>query len=183
MKEKESALYSHYVIDGVFCEATPAELLDECMEFPELESADYPDFEDIVDESTEPPLGIVKYDPEKLQEYIKATVDATHNERSFSLLYPEHFTSLQIAKALLDSLGQLFAAVLGLLGQILLGMGFLISTVQGGQLGLPDGSKQGDDRHSHDDGDHGEQGGIIDHSGLDAVLACDVAQGIMGLNA
>jgi hypothetical protein len=104
MKEKESALYSHYIIDGVFCEATPAELLDECMEFPELESADYPDFEDIVDESTEPPLGIVKYDPEKLQEYIKATVDATHNERSFSLLYPEHFTSLQIAKALLDRL-------------------------------------------------------------------------------
>ena len=104
MKEKESALYSHYVIDGVFCEATPAELLDECMEFPELESADYPDFEDIVDESTEPPLGVVKYDPEKLQEYIKATVDATHNERPFSLLYPEHFTSLQIAKALLDRL-------------------------------------------------------------------------------
>lgn len=104
MKEKESALYSHYIIDGVICEATPAELLDECMEFPELESEEYSDFDDIVDESTEPPLGAITYDSEKLQDYIKKTVEATHNERPFNLLYPEHFTSLQIAKALLDRL-------------------------------------------------------------------------------
>ena len=32
MKEKESALYSHYIIDGVICETTPAELLDESQE-------------------------------------------------------------------------------------------------------------------------------------------------------
>ena len=104
MKEKESALYSHYIIDGVFCEATPAELLDECMEFPELEAAEYSGFEDIIDEATEAPLGTIAYDGEKLQEYIRATVEATRDERPFSLLYPEHFTSLQIAKALLDRL-------------------------------------------------------------------------------
>ncbi len=104
MKEKESALYSHYIIDGVICEATPAELLDECMEFPELEYTEDSDFEDIIDESTEAPLGVVTYEFERLQEFIKATVDASHNERPFSLLYPEHFTSLQIAKALLDRL-------------------------------------------------------------------------------
>ena len=104
MKEKESALYSHYIIDGVICEATPAELLDECMEFPELDTNEYSSFDDIVDESTEPPLGVITYDYDKLLEYIKATVEATHSERPFSLLYPEHFTSLQIAKALLDRL-------------------------------------------------------------------------------
>lgn len=104
MKEKESALYSHYIIDGVFCEATPAELLDECMEYPELEYGEYSDFEDIIDEATEAPLGTIAYDSERLQEYIKATVEASHTERPFSLLYPEHFTSLQIAKALLDRL-------------------------------------------------------------------------------
>ena len=74
MKEKESALYSHYIIDGVICEATPAELLDECMEFPELDTNEYSSFDDIVDESTEPPLGVITYDYDKLQEYIKATV-------------------------------------------------------------------------------------------------------------
>ena len=104
MKEKESALYSHYIIDGVFCETTPAELLDECMEYPELEYAEHSEFEDIIDEATEAPLGTIAYDSERLQEYIKATVEASHNERPFSLLYPEHFTSLQIAKALLDRL-------------------------------------------------------------------------------
>ena len=31
MKEKESALYSQYIIDGIRCDATPAELLEECM--------------------------------------------------------------------------------------------------------------------------------------------------------
>ena len=104
MKEKESALYSHYIIDGVFCETTPAELLDECMEYPELEYAEHSDFEDIIDEATEAPLGTIAYDSKRLQEFIKATVEASHNERPFSLLYPEHFTSLQIAKALLDRL-------------------------------------------------------------------------------
>lgn len=104
MKEKESALYSHYIIDGVLCEVTPAELLDECMEFSELEPTEYSDFEDIIDEATEAPLGTIAYDGDKLQEYITATVEATRDERPFSLLYPEHFTSLQIAKALLDRL-------------------------------------------------------------------------------
>ena len=104
MKEKESALYSHYIIDGVLCEVTPAELLDECMEFSELEPTEYSDFEDIIDEATEAPLGTIAYDGDKLQEYITATVEATRDDRPFSLLYPEHFTSLQIAKALLDRL-------------------------------------------------------------------------------
>ena len=104
MKEKESALYSHYIIDGVLCEVTPAELLDECMEFSELEPTENSDFEDIIDEATEAPLGTIAYDGDKLQEYITATVEATRDERPFSLLYPEHFTSLQIAKALLDRL-------------------------------------------------------------------------------
>ena len=104
MKEKESALYSHYIIDGVRHEASPAELLDECMEFPELEACDYPGFNDVIDESTEPPLEAVRYDIDKIDTYIKSTSEATHYERPFNLLYPEHFTSLQIAKALLDRL-------------------------------------------------------------------------------
>jgi hypothetical protein len=74
------------------------------MEFPELEPIEYSSFDDIVDESTEPPLGAVTYDPCKLDEYIKATTEASHRERPFNLLYPEHFTSLQIAKSLLDRL-------------------------------------------------------------------------------
>ena len=54
MKEKESALYSQYIIDGTRCDATPAELLEECLEFPEGTDEDSTEFDDIIDESTEP---------------------------------------------------------------------------------------------------------------------------------
>ena len=37
MKENESALYSHYIIDGIRQDMTPADLLDECMEYDEDE--------------------------------------------------------------------------------------------------------------------------------------------------
>ena len=97
MTEKESALYSHYIIDGVRLDMTPAELLDECME----DDGFIPDtsFSDIVDESTEPPLSAFRYDPDKENQYISQAAAASHEERPFGMLYPEHFTRLQIAKA------------------------------------------------------------------------------------
>ena len=102
MTEKESALYSHYIIDGVRLDMTPAELLDECME----DEGFYPGtgFGDIIDESTEPPLSAFVYENSKEQEYLAKTTAAAHEERPFRMLYPEHFTRLQIAKALLGRL-------------------------------------------------------------------------------
>ena len=66
MTEKESALYSHYIIDGIRMDMTPAELLDECMEYEE--SAVQSGFSDIIDESTEPPLPSFTYEEEKEEE-------------------------------------------------------------------------------------------------------------------
>ena len=102
MTEKESALYSHYIIDGVRSDMTPAELLDECMDYEGFIPGS--GFEDIIDESTEPPLSLFIYDPEKEHEYIGMTTAAIHEERQFRMLYPEHFTKLQIASALLSRL-------------------------------------------------------------------------------
>ena len=102
MTEKESALYSHYIIDGMRLDMTPAELLDECMEDEGFNPGT--GFGDIVDESTEPPLSSFSYDTDMEQEYLSRTVAASHIERPFRLLYPEHFTRLQIAKALLGRL-------------------------------------------------------------------------------
>lgn len=102
MTEKESALYSHYIIDGVRMDMTPAELLDECMEYedPVLQSG----FSDIIDESTEPPLTSFVYEEKDEGAYLRQTVEAASEEREFRMLYPEHFTKLQIAKALLGRL-------------------------------------------------------------------------------
>lgn len=103
MKEKESALYSQYIIDGVRCDASPAALLDECLEF-----SDFPDdesgYDDIIDESTEPPLASAEFDSAKTAEYVSRISEAACSERPFSLLYPDHFTRLQIARSLLDRL-------------------------------------------------------------------------------
>lgn len=99
MTEKESALYSHYIIDGVRLDMTPAELLAECMDYDDFISG--AGFGDIVDESIEPPLSSFAYDEAKEQEYLAKTMAAANGERPFRMLYPEHFTRLQIAKALL----------------------------------------------------------------------------------
>ena len=104
MKEKESALYSQYIIDGIRCDTTPAELLEECLEFPDGMDEDSTEFDDIIDESTEPPLTEFAFDASKTSEYIKQISEKITPDRPFSLLYPEHFTRLQIAQALLNRL-------------------------------------------------------------------------------
>ena len=104
MKEKESALYSQYIIDGIRCDATPAELLEECLEFPEGIDKDSTEFDDIIDESTEPPLSEFAFDTSKTSEYIRQISEKITPDRPFSLLYPEHFSRMQIAQALLNRL-------------------------------------------------------------------------------
>lgn len=104
MTEKESALYSHYIIDGVRMDMTPAELLDECMEYEESEFLPAEGFDDIIDESTEPPLSSFSYEASDESEYLRKAAEASSDERQFMMLYPEYFTRLQIAKALLARL-------------------------------------------------------------------------------
>lgn len=102
MKENESALYSQYIIDGAAYEATPAELLDECMEY---QDDGFPGgFADIVDETMEPPVTPFMHESGRNGEYLKMTSEAVHREIPFRMLYPAHFTRLQIAKALLSRL-------------------------------------------------------------------------------
>ena len=107
MKENESALYSHYIIDGIRQDMTPAELLDECMEYDDTEtmSSDmFGTFDDIIDESTDPPVTTFIYDKDRNEEYAALTADASGTDRPFTMLYPEHFTRLHIANALTSRL-------------------------------------------------------------------------------
>ena len=102
MKENESALYSRYVIDGIMGESTPAELLNECMEYPFEDDFLAGNFKDIVDETIEPPLSSSTYDSSKVDELLDMTTAGAGAERSFRMLYPDHFTRLQIAQALIS---------------------------------------------------------------------------------
>lgn len=105
MTEKESVLYSQYIIDGVRYEATPADLLDECMRSPSVRSVPAPgNFSDIVDESTDPPMTTFTYDNGCDGEYLKACLEACTEERTFRMLYPDTFTRQRIAYTLIDRL-------------------------------------------------------------------------------
>jgi phosphoribosylformylglycinamidine synthase len=104
MKENESVLYSQYIIDGIRCSATPAELLEECMNYDEPQDMPAHTFDDIIDESTEPPLSDRTYDMGSYNEYISLITPLANADRPFRMLYPDHFTRLQIAKALLSRL-------------------------------------------------------------------------------
>lgn len=107
MKENESALYSHYIIDGLRQDMTPADLLDECMEYEGDEmqySEPFGKFEDIIDELSDLPVTSFTYDSEKNLEYAWMTAQENGKERPFTMLYPDHFTRLQIAEALTSRL-------------------------------------------------------------------------------
>ncbi len=102
MTEKESALYSQYIIDGVRFDATPADLLDECTKFPRKHEND--EYDDIIDESMDPPVTSFTYDNAKNMEYISACMEAAGKGRSFRMLYSDAFTRQRVAHTLLDRL-------------------------------------------------------------------------------
>ena len=104
MKENESALYSHYIIDGLKCDTTPADLLAECMDYGDDEFTVDGQFEDIIDETTEPPLSARTYSAEDYSSHIARIVGQANADRPFRMLFPDHFTRLQIAKSLLSRL-------------------------------------------------------------------------------
>ena len=102
MTEKESALYSQYIIDGIMCDATPAELLSECMNDPDTSLMESSDFKDILDESTDPPVTSFRYSQANEAAYLEDCLKEAEKERPFRLLYPDAFSRQRISKALID---------------------------------------------------------------------------------
>ena len=104
MKENESALYSHYIIDGVRCDTTPADLLAECMDYDEEPYTGAGQFDDIVDETTDPPLSAHVYNHREYRRHISSITGQANADRPFRMLFPDHFTRLKVAKSLLGRL-------------------------------------------------------------------------------
>ena len=104
MTEKESALHSLYIIDGIKCDTTPAELLAECSEDAAIQVEEGQKYKDIIDESTDPPVTALAYSEDQIDEYINICGETDAEERPFRMLYPDAFTRQRIAKALTDRL-------------------------------------------------------------------------------
>lgn len=105
MKEKTSALYSEYIIDGIPRRFTPADILDGCLEQDSnaLERQ-YEEFEPIVDESTDPSPGSEHFDGKDVLEYLSRVSAIVSSPRNCPPAFPECFAKSRIAKALLDAM-------------------------------------------------------------------------------
>ncbi|MBO8466322.1 MAG: hypothetical protein IAB99_00980 [Bacteroidetes bacterium] len=104
MKDIDVILHSEYIIDGQRMEATPAQMLSECMpaDNPPLpEKNGYPP---IVDEPSDPAPGYVRYSPDKIKGYLSALGDAPHMKRDIPVEYSGPLTRLAIARTLLETL-------------------------------------------------------------------------------
>lgn len=100
MAEKQSALYSNYIIDGILQELTPGRMLDECLvskaEAPEAPAGQ------IVDESAEPMIVPASYDVEMTHYYLSRIQVAAPGPLQSA--FAGFSTRSAIASALIDTL-------------------------------------------------------------------------------
>ncbi|MCQ2165693.1 MAG: hypothetical protein MJZ04_11070 [Bacteroidales bacterium] len=101
MKEKTSALYSEYIIDGVPQDLTPAAMLDDSLSGAESAGAGEK-YAPVVDETLDPKIACESYDSWKIQDYLQSV--SSFGERTFPVVYSAQYTRVLIARALLDAL-------------------------------------------------------------------------------
>ena len=101
MKEKSSALYSKYVIDGIQQPLSPAAMLDECLLEPRKEEP-AKEWEPVADETIDPSPSTYHYDSEQVDSYLKGVLACA--ERTFPTIFSAAFTRSRIARTLLDAL-------------------------------------------------------------------------------
>lgn len=103
MKDIDAILHSQYIIDGQRMDATPAQMLSECMTSVTAEkpATDYPP---IVDEPSDPIPGSARFDISKIKEYIAALEDTNDCQREIPPEYSGQMTRLEIARVLLETL-------------------------------------------------------------------------------
>ncbi|MDO5443175.1 MAG: hypothetical protein Q4G10_05845 [Bacteroidia bacterium] len=101
MKEKISALYSEYVIDGIAQELTPDRMLAACLAEPSSEEKKGV-YGQIVDESMDPALKPCVTDPSGIDDY--ADMVEKIPVRIFPSAFPETYTKSRIASALIDTI-------------------------------------------------------------------------------
>lgn len=96
MKERTSALYSKYVIDGIRMDVTPGQMLDSaCGQTPAQD-----EFEPIVDERVDPDPAPDTYDSNRIGEYLEKTAEPV--ARKVPAAYADSFTRGCIARSLID---------------------------------------------------------------------------------
>lgn len=103
MKEKASALYSEYVIDGIQQETTPARMLEECLVNPTFSEASL-DYEPIVDESLDPSTARGIFNEDNIDSYIEEVSKMALSPRKLPVESAGAFSRTRIIKSLIDTI-------------------------------------------------------------------------------
>ena len=104
MKEKASALFSTYIIDGVQMEQTPFSALYDCLDG--VGTVDMPQgpFENIVDEYMDKAPVTFSYDMDLWEDYVARILRTSFSKTKVDLSYPVIWTKNAINSVLLDTL-------------------------------------------------------------------------------
>lgn len=104
MKDIDSILHSEYIIDGIRMEATPAQLLGDCMPAGQTEHPGKDSYPPIVDEPSDPVPGSARYSTDNTGTYLAAITGASGKQRDIPAEYSGPFTRMAIARTLIDTL-------------------------------------------------------------------------------
>lgn len=99
MPKSPSELHSLYIIDGVPCEFTPAQLLDAVTDTSPAIPEDCPDT--IVDETLDPVVAACNFEISRIDDYLSAVSGV---RKKLPLAFAEAYSRGRVAEALLDAL-------------------------------------------------------------------------------
>lgn len=103
MKDIDDILHSEYIIDGLRMEATPAQMLSECM-YEDDAPVPGKEYRPIVDEPSDPAPGAARFSKAEIRTYLSRLGDAPHDKRDIPAAFPGAFTRLAIARTLIEAI-------------------------------------------------------------------------------
>lgn len=104
MKEISAILHSEYIIDGIRMDATPAQMLSECMTSDGDSHISHVEYQPIVDEPSDPAPGSARYGRDQIKTYLEKVSEAASGERNVPVEFSGQFTRMVIARTLIDAL-------------------------------------------------------------------------------
>ena len=104
MKNTDAILHSDYIIDGMKMEATPAQMLSECMTTGDTGPAVDRGYPPVVDEPSDPAPGAARYSGENIREYLRAMEDTPDMKRDIPAEFAGAYTRVAIARTLIEAL-------------------------------------------------------------------------------
>ena len=104
MEDIDAILHSAYIIDGLRMDATPAQMMSECMPYGDTACSAEEVCRTIVDEPADPSPGSAVYSKDRIKEYIGSLSDAVHRKRDIPVEFSGAFTRLAIARTLIGTL-------------------------------------------------------------------------------